>query len=231
MRRRPVTTPLLLLLLTLSLGGCDLVADFIATPADEQLVEEVLSRWVRPGRQFMEGAFGSDTVGTVTETGAWAWEATVGSAGYAVEVTRAHVYPVYAREEYTRWISRAARALGFRTFVPQDVLSLISSGRIVAVGDLEVKFGDAGGRGRSTWERVAYLRVGESGDASWSIQPEARSATVLLVALKTVYDDMMFTDDRVMDCLGSASPGTVARSLVLSCIGEVLESEYGEGAG
>ena len=48
---------------------------------------------------------------------------------------------------------------------------------------------------------------------------------------KTVYDDLMFTDDRVMDCLGSASPGTVEKSRVLECIGDVLELDYGEGPG
>jgi len=229
MRSRSFAIPILLVILALS--GCEFVANFISGPADEQLVEEALARWVQPGRPFMEGAFGADTVGTVTETGERTWEATVGSTTYALEVTRAHVYPVYASEVFTRWISDKARALGFRTFVPEDVQSLVSSGRIVAVGDLEVSFGDASRGGRSTWERVGYLRANESHDQTWSIQPEVRSATVLLGALQTVYDDLMFTDDRVMDCLGSANPGTVEKSRVLNCIGEVLELEYGEGPG
>ena len=216
-------------IVTLTLGACTLVADFIAGSETEQLVEEAVARWATPGRPFMEGAFAQDVVSAVTETGTRQWDVTVADERYALEVTRAEVLPVFAAEEFTRWMTNRARELGVRTFVPQDVLSLVTSGAIAAVGDLEVTFGEASGAARSTYERVAYLRADGGSVSGWSIQPESRSAMVLRDVLNAVYTDMIFTDDRVMDCLGAVGSGTSQRPRALACIGDVLALEYGGG--
>jgi len=179
----------------------------------------------------MDGAFGQDRVGTVTETGEWAWEVTVADDLYAFEVAKAEVFPVFAGDDFTNWISSRARELGFRSFIPENVRAMVTSGRIEAVGDLDVKFGQADGGGRSTYERVAYRTVDEGGSSAWSIQPETRTAMVLRDALNIVYTDMMYTDDRVMDCLGAVGSGTSQRTRALACIGAALALEYRRGPG
>ena len=84
-----------------------------------------------------------------------------------------------------------ARELGMRTFLPPEVADALRRGDILAVGDLEIRYGTADRSGRNTEERVAYLTPGAQGErAAWSIQSVSRSANVLLMALKTVVEDM-----------------------------------------
>ena len=217
------------LLVTLSLGGCSFVRDFMAGPLDDRLAEEAVAHWATPGSPFMDGALGQDAVETVTETGERAWEVTVAGGVQALEVAKAEVFAVFPGDDFSTWITTRARELGFRSFMPQDVRSLVTSGRISAVGALEVKFGPADGGGRSTVERVAYFTV-DGGKKAWAIQPETRTALVLRDALNLVYSDMILTDDRVMDCLGAVGSGTAKRSRALGCIGKALALEYRQGS-
>ena len=217
------------LLVTLSLGGCSFVRDFVAGPLDERLAKEAVAHWATPGSPFMDGALGQDAVETVAETGEWAWEVTVAGGVQALEVAKAEVFPVFPGDDFSTWITTRARELGFRSFIPPDVRSMVTEGRISAVGDLEVKFGPADGGGRSTVERVAYLTV-DGGKKTWAIQAESRTAMVLRDALNVVYSDMILTDDRVMDCLGAVGPGTARRSRALGCIAEALALEFRQGS-
>lgn len=236
MRHRPPHTRIpaapAVLLLLLAAGSCELVGGYMAGPPEEQLAEAAVEQLAPPGGAFLEGRFRPDTVGTVTSTGERFWDVTVPEADetWILHITRVEVLPVQDGDDFIRWINNRARELGYRTFVPPEAVEAVRSGRVRAVGDVALEYGRAGESGRNTMERVAYLEAGAEGDdPAWRLQPEIRSPLVLRDALKTVYDDMTYTDDRVLDCMGAASPASVPRSTQLACVGEVLEQEYGDG--
>lgn len=224
-------------LLTTILGACDFIARYTGSSKEDQLVQEALARWTAPGAPFLEGASGRDTVASVSPTGARSWEVAVvpPSGGtpvvWALEVTRTEVYPTFPGDSFARWLGNQARSLGMSTFLPADITGALQRGQIEAVGDLQVRYGAADRSGRNTLERVAYFGPDDqSAESAWRIQPESRSSAVLLRALKTVWDDMARADDRVLTCMGSADPSSVARSIQLECVAKVLDEEFGEGS-
>jgi hypothetical protein len=226
---------LLIPLIALLASGCDLVDRYVSGTPEDRLVDAAVERWASPGSPFFDGASGRDTVASVNPTGARAWEVGVlpPSGGVPVvwsfEVVRAEVYAVMPGEAFARWLGERARELGMRTFLPPEVAQALRDGDIRAVGDLEVRYGTADRTGRNTEVRVAYLAPGEAGARPrWRIQPVSRSSNVLLEALQTVVEDMVYRDDRVLSCMGSGTPRGIARAIQLACVGEVWQQEFAE---
>ena len=220
-------------LLAVLVSGCDFVARYRAGPPEHQLAQAILAQWAPEGGLFMEGAAGRDTVAAVTATGERSWEVAVmpRSGGsptvWALEVVRVESYPTFPGPAFSRFLSEQARELGMRTFLPPEVMDQISSGAILGVGEIEVRYGRAELSGRNTETRVAYLTPeGEGADPSWRIQGVSRSANVLLQALRTVTDDLLRRDDRVLSCMGSLSPAGVSRAVQLACIRKVWTAEF-----
>jgi len=212
-----------------SAAACDFVESFVGASSEARLAEAALAVFAAPGAPFMEARFSRDTVGLVTETGERTWDVTIpdGASTWVFEVTRAEVYPVYAGEAFAPWLEQTARGLGLRGFIPPDGKSMIASGSVTALGDLEVAFGPSGGRGRTPIERVALLRAGTDGD-SWSVEGDGnRSARVVRDALKLVYADMLARDERVQTCMGSVDARSVPRATQLECVADALELVYG----
>ena len=235
--KRPVVRPpaaLLVLFPALVISGCRFVERYTSGTLEDQLVEAAVARWATVGQPFFDGTpAGRDTVASVSPTGARAWEVAVlplsGGAPvvWSFEVTRTEVYTAIPGDAFVRWLSDRARELGMRTFLPPDVADALRRGDILAAGDLEIRDGAADRSGRNTEERVAYLTPGAQGErAAWSIQSVSRSANVLLMALKTVVEDMVYRDDRVLTCMGSGTPRGIARSVQLECVGKVLTREF-----
>ena len=221
---------LVALLGLVSLTGCDLVTRFMAGSAEERLVTAVVETWAAPGGLFVEGQAGRDTVGVVVETGDRSWLVTLPDATiseWALEVARAEVFTVHGGVDYVEWLTTTARELGMRSFVPPEATGLVQSGSVLALGDLEVRYGRSSRAGRNTVERVVYLHATADGSEEWRIAPETRAMRVLRDALRTVYDAMIFRDERVHSCMGSVDPRSVPRSTQLECVAEVLEIEYG----
>lgn len=226
---------LLVVLPALALSGCDFVDRFLAAAPEERLVDAAVARWAAPGRPFLDGASGRDTVASVSPTGARAWEVAVmplsGGAPvvWSFEVTRAEVYVTMPGDAFARWLGDRARELGMRTFLPAEVADALRRGDILAVGDVEVRYGTADRSGRNTEERVAYLAPGsQGGPPTWSIQPVSRSGNVLLLALKTVVEDLVYRDDRVISCMGSGTPRSIPRAVQLECVGKAWSQEFAE---
>ncbi|HSG49321.1 MAG TPA: hypothetical protein VLA43_15980, partial [Longimicrobiales bacterium] len=147
-------------LLVLLISGCELVDRYMSATPEDSLVEAAVARWATPGKTFFDGASGSDTVAAVSPTGARAWEVAVlplsGGAPevWSFEVTRAEVYPTMPGDAFARWLGDRARELGMQTFLPPEVSDALRRGDILAVGDLEVRYGPAARSGRNTEERV-----------------------------------------------------------------------------
>ena len=235
MKRLSARCSLVLLtpLLGILLSACDFLERYTSGTPEDQLVDAAVGRWATLGRPFFDGASGRDTVASVSATGARAWEVAVvppsGGAPvvWSFEVTRTEVYPVMAGDAFARWLADRARELGMSTFLPAEISEALRQGQIHAVGDVEVRYGLADRTGRNTEERVAFMTPGSAGEGpAWAIQPVSRSANVLLLALKTVVEDMVYRDDRVLSCMGSGTPRGVARSVQLECVGEVWAQEF-----
>lgn len=219
--------------LAVLLAGCDFVARYRAGTPEHQLVQAMLAQWAPLGGFFMEGAAGRDTVAAVTATGERSWEvAVMPRAGgsptvWALEVVRVETYPVFPGPAFSSFLSGRARELGMRTFLPPDVMDPVGAGEILGVGEIEVRYGRAERSGRNTELRVAYLTPGADGaPPTWRILGASRSANVLLQALRTVTDDMLNRDDRVLSCMGSPGPGGVSRAVQLACIRKVWTAEF-----
>lgn len=220
-------------LLAVFLSGCDFVARYRAGTPEHQLAQAALAQWAPEGGFFMEGVAGRDTVAAVTATGERSWEVALmprsgGSPSvWALEVVRVETYPTFPGPAFFRFLSEQARELGMRTFLPSEVQDAVSAGTIRGVGEIEVRYGRAERSGRNTELRVAYLTTGgEGADPSWRIQGVSRSANVLLEALRTVTDDLLRHDDRVLSCMGSPSPAGVSRTVQLACIRKVWTDEF-----
>lgn len=144
-----------------------------------------------------------------------------------MEIPEAEVYPVVPNADFASWLESQARDKGLRTFLPPEVTSALKSGQIQAVGRLQVRYGPADRSGRNTDEHIAYLTpVPGSEDVEWQMQPSNRSSAVLLQALQLVVGDMVRTDDRVLSCMGSASPAGVPRARQLKCVGDVFRQQF-----
>ena len=215
-----------------TLPGCEAAVRAFSDSPEERLVSAVLEAWAEPGRPFLGGEFSGDTVGRRTENGDGTWSVSIPDAGiaYSFEVLRADLYRVFPGREFARWLANRARELGMRSFLPTEARSLLASGRLRALGDVEVQYGRADRSGRSTLSRIAYLRgtYPESGvgDDSWRMEVEGREARVLLEALRTVYDAMIFADERVHQCMGNVDVTAVERWVQLRCVGDVLAVEW-----
>jgi len=223
-----------LLVLSLPLlSACEFVAGFIGQSPEDQLAEVVTAAWASSGSPFMEGRFSRDSIGAVTPTGDRSRNVTIPDAGteeWAFAVTRAEVYPVFSGEAFGSWLATTARELGMRTFIPSDATAMMANGSVVAVGDVEVQFGRADRTGRTSVERVVLMRAGTGGgDPAWSMEPESRAARVLRDALRLVLQDMINRDERVQKCMGSVEARSVERATQLSCVADVLASDFGEG--
>ena len=196
-------------------------------------MEAVLAAWASPGKPFLGGKTGPDTVAQVTPTGAHAWQVAVipGSGGapvvWSFEVTRSEVYRTFPGDAFTRSLWESARSLGMRTFLPTEVTDALRRGDVLAVGDVEVRYGSADRSGRNTESRVVFLTPSSPGPGtSWVLQPASRSAAVLLQALQLVTDDMVQRDDRVLSCMGSGTPKRIPRSVQLECVGKAWAREF-----
>lgn len=222
----------LTLLAVTSLAGCALVEGFLEGSAEERLVSAAVTIWAEPGRVFVEGAVGRDTVGTTSETGEHAWLVTVPDGAvseWAFEVARAEVFVVHDGAAYSEWLGSTARELGLRSLIPPEATSLVQDGSVVAFGDLEVRYGHADRAGRNTIARVAYLHAAADGSEEWRIVTETRAMRVIRDALRTVYGDMIVRDQRVHSCMGNVDARSVPRSTQLACVAEALERDYGGG--
>ena len=138
-------------------------------------------------------------------------------------------YLAAKRDNRTRASTSAVRsaATGERGFLPGNVASMISSGRLMAVGDVEASFGRTDRPGRSTVKRVAYLMAGDKGkDPSWVLQPETHTPVMLKDMLVRVYADMIRRDDSTLTCLGEAERGADPRDTQLKCIKQVIDLQF-----
>lgn len=214
-------------------SGCDFVARYRAGPPEHQLVQAMLAHWAPPGGLFLEGAAGLDTIAAVTATGERSWEVALmpraggGPTVWALEVARVETYPTFPGDAFASFLAARARELGMRTFLPPEVMEAVRSGAILGVGDLEVRYGRAERSGRNTETRVAYLGPHAAGEPpSWRIQSVSRPANVLLQALRTVTDDMLLRDDRVLSCMGSPGPTGVSRTVQLACVRKAWTAEF-----
>lgn len=225
--------PVLLLLLSPLLQGCDLIREFLGPSDEEAAVQAALDVWAAPGRPFMAGAAGRDTVISRVASGDNIWDVTVAAAPqprvWVLQMEEPEIFPVVPGEAFSAWLGRRARELGMRAFLPQDVSAALRDGRIRGVAVLRAVYGRADQSGRNSLEAVAYLVPQPDQDPVWRLQPVSRSTRVLQEALRTTYDDMTFTDDAVMECMGSAGPASVPRRVQLSCVGEVLQERLGGG--
>jgi hypothetical protein len=224
---------------TAFLPSCQLIQSYTQKTPEQKLVDALQAAWATPGNPFLEGVVGSDTIATVTSAGTRSWDVTIpdpnalgGSEKWTLDITRAQILPVRAGDAYAKWLGTRARELGLRTFLPLEVTTLLSSGRVLAVGDVEARFGKTGRVGRSTVDRVAYLEPGSTKDeqAHWVLQPNDRPPIMLRDALHKVYDDMIANDDRVLTCLGVADRSAAPHPLQRKCIAKALEHRFGDGA-
>jgi hypothetical protein len=147
---------------------------------------------------------------------------------WSLEIARVESYPTFPGEEFGQFLGNRARDLGLRAVIPAELLSRMAAGAVLAVGDLEIRYGPGDRSGRNSETRIALLTTDPDSDAAvWRIQARTRSNAVLLQALKTVTDDMLRTDDRVLTCLGGATPDRVPRATQLACIREVWSRDFG----
>ncbi|MGD8320043.1 MAG: hypothetical protein PVJ02_06300 [Gemmatimonadota bacterium] len=225
---------LLLCATAVVLCGCDLVTRYMREPPGDRLARAALAHWATPGRPFLEGASGHDTVASVNATGARAWEVAVvpPTAGppsvWSFEVTDVEIYPVFPGEAFTDWLEGRAKALGMHSSLPAELEGALKDGRIEGVGSLAIRYGLADRTARNVQRRMAYLEAsGQSGQPGWRIQPASMAASVLRLMLETVADDMVHHDERVQSCMGNPSPREVPRSKQLDCIAQVLEQQFG----
>ena len=225
----------ILILCALAPAGCDFVGRYLAGTPEDRLVHAVLAQWAAPGKPFLGGVSRRDTVASVTATGPRSWEVAVMPLGggspavWAMEVTRVEAYPAFPGDAFGRLLAERARDLGLGTFVPTEMLSGMASGAILEIADLEVRYGLSERSGRNTESRVAFLSPGAAGaDPAWRVLEPARGPDVLLRALRTVTDDMIHRDERVLSCMGSGTASGVPRATQLACIRKVWTQEFGQ---
>ncbi len=215
-------------------SGCLMLDRYVSRSPEDALAAEAIGQWATPGAPFLDGVSGRATVASVSPTGARAWEVAVvppsggGPMVWSLEFPEIDIHPVFPGPAFAPWLERRARELGMHDVIPEEVATEVRSGQILAVAEMEVRYGPADRTGRRTEERIAYLAPRTSGnDAEWRIQPVTRSAAALSEALETVTEDLIHRDDRVRRCMGSASPAGVPRSTQLDCVRKVLERQFG----
>ncbi len=191
---------------------------------------------MHPPHRRRVGLVGGDTIATVKPSGTRIWDVVIpdanalgGNDEWTLQIARAWILPVHSGEAYARWLGTRARQLGLQAFLPVDVTRLLSSGQVLAVGDVEARFGRTDEAGRSTLDRVVYLKPAttKNGKPRWVLQPRARSPIVLRDALHKVYDDMIANNERVMTCMGEADVSAAPHPVQRKCIAKALTHRFG----
>ena len=209
-------------------------------PPEDQLVDAFKTAWTSPGIPFLDGIASLDTISKVKATGRRSWAVTVpdptalgGADHWTLDFTRVQVLPVDSGSAFVQWLGKRARQLGSRLFLPADVTSLLSEGRLLAVGDVEASYGRTDRVGRSTVRRVAYLEraANPKEPPHWAIQAEDRSSVVLREMLDTVYDHMLNNDEGVMTCMGEAEADAAQDVTERNCITVALTRRFGGNLG
>lgn len=151
-----------------------------------------------------------------------------GEAVWELALSRLEVYPVFAGRDFARYVHDRATARDRRRGLTQSGWSLVADGGVEAVGLVEGEARAVGGSGRVPVSRVAYLEPApEREEGRWALQPDTRTVLRLRGALQATYEGLMYGDDRVLDCAGTAEPMSAPRPVLLECATEVLAAEFG----
>jgi hypothetical protein len=218
------------------LSACGSPQNIVIEPPEDQLVEAVKAAWTSPGIPFLDGVASLDTISKVEATGKRSWAVTVpdptalgGAYHWTLDLTRVQVLPVDSGRAFVQWLGERARQQGSGLFVPAGVATLLSEGRLLAVGDVEASFGRTDKAGHSTVRRVAYLEPAARPKETprWVVQSEDRSSVVLRDMLDTVYDHMLNNDERVMTCMGEAEADAARDVTERNCITDALIRRFG----
>ena len=142
-------------------------------------------------------------------------------------ITELEAYPVFRGEEYADHLHETASAVNRRDGLSQEAWMAVRNGDFQAVGLVKVEVTLSPRPGREVVEQLAVLPSAPEGiDAEWMFRDESRSLGSLLGASRILFDRMMRTDDRVMNCARGVDP-LQDRAGFHECATGVLEAEFG----
>ncbi len=219
------------LILMALLGGtlsCDYFAGDPSTTTEFR--DAMLARWAAPGVTFL-GQYGGGPIVAAEETsdGVWSVDYPLESGDTvtaSLRFTEVDAYLIFPFEEFARLVDERARARDRMSGLSAEAWRLITGGQNDGIGrmQIEVQRPEASGTERLTL--YALRRTGET--PSWEFLSERRSLTNAFAAVDGLYEELMRSDDRVMDCAQGTDPMS-DRPRFLACTEEVLIEDYDLG--
>lgn len=221
-------------LLGLGATGCDLVDELLDRGGRaEELRRIAVDELAGPGDRFL-GRIGDGPVIRVETVSDTLFRVVVpddgapeGEATWQLELTRVEVFPLFPGRDFADYVQERATAVDRRRGLSQEGWSLIADGSVLAVGGVEGEARAVARSGRVSVDRVAFLApVPGEDEARWSLQPDTRTVLYLSDAVRTAYEGLMYGDDRVMSCAGTAEPRSTPRPVLLECAADVLSGQF-----
>ena len=218
------------LLILAASTGCGLLGE---PSLEESFRDFVLASWAVEGSQFM-GRYGSAPITTVTNQGSDSWRVEYpdddvlgGSATGDLRITELEAYPVFRGEQYADHLHETASAVSRRDGLAQDAWNAVRDGDFQAIARVNVEVTLSSRAGREVVEQLALLPGAPEGtDVEWAFRDETRSLVTLLRATQVLFEGMMRSDDRVLDCAGGVDPSS-DRQRFYDCATGILEEEFG----
>ena len=192
-----------------------------------------MDSWAVEGVQFM-GSYGSGPIATVTAEGSDSWSVTYpdddvlgGSVTGDFRIAELEAYPIFRGEVYADHLNQPASAVSRRDGLSQEAWMAVRNGDFQAIGLVKVEVTLSSRPGREVVEQLAILpSAPEEIDAEWAFRDESRSLDALMGATRILFDGMMRSDDRVMNCARGVDPSE-DREGFHECATGVLEEEFG----
>jgi len=210
----------------IAVTACDRVLD--GATLSEDFRRAMLEEWASPGATFL-GRYGGGPVVAAEEAEPDVWRVVYplesgDTVRATLRFTGVDAYRIFPDEDFARLVDRRARERDRRSGLVVEAWRLIQSGENDAIGrmGIEVRRPEASGTQRMTL--YALRRSGE--EPTWEFLAERRSLTNAFEGIDNLYETMMRSDDRVMDCARGTDPMS-DRPRFLVCTEEILAEEYG----
>jgi hypothetical protein len=214
------------LVVLMLLSACD----FGEKGLEADFRDAILSGWVTEGVQFL-GKYGSGPITSVESTGADSWAVTYPEEGvgeirgeFTIEAMAA--YRIFPTDDFARFMNEKAVEVDRRSGLVREAWALVGGGSYQAIGKMSIEVTRANARGLERVTVYALLpAVAEGVDAHWEVRRETRSILNLFAVTEGLYETMIRSDDRVMDCAADTDP-TSNRQLFLSCAEDFLADDF-----
>lgn len=216
----------------IALGALTFVSacDFGSDALESRFQDAILSGWVSEGVQFL-GKYGSGPIVSVESTGDDSWTVTypegpLGDIRSNFKITELAAYRMFPTDDFASFLNGRAVEVDRRSGLVREAWTLISAGTYQAIGRLSVEITRANVNGVERMTIHALLPVSAPGkEADWEVRRETRSLLNLFRVMEGMYEHMLRSDDRVMDCAVDTDP-TSNRPLFMKCAEEILALDF-----